>query len=29
MDGVDWIELAPVVDSCEDGNEPSSSTKLW
>jgi hypothetical protein len=28
-DGIDWIDLAQDMDSCEHGNEPSSFIKYW
>jgi hypothetical protein len=27
--GVDWIDLAQVVGTCECGNEHSGSTEFW
>jgi hypothetical protein len=27
--GMDWIDLAQDMGSCEHGNEPSGSIKFW
>jgi hypothetical protein len=27
VEGMDWIQLSPVVGSCENSNEPSGSIK--
>jgi hypothetical protein len=28
-DGINWIDLAQDMGSCEHGNEPTGSTKCW
>jgi hypothetical protein len=28
-DGMNWIDLAEVMDSCEHGNEPAGSIKCF